>query len=103
MRSTPATPVKSAFSKISGASSWPLSSSRVQRVVVAPMSAIKSTGRSSGVEVRDPGALELSDHVLEHQLAFLEPLEHELIDVRISHEPGDDLIQVPMLYSQLLE
>ena len=33
MLRTPATPVKSRFSKISGASSWPLSSRSVQRVV----------------------------------------------------------------------
>src|SRR5688572_9753685 len=102
MRSTPSSPVKSAFSKISGASSWPLSSSSAQRVVVAPMSAIRSTC-TLGVQVRDPGAFELSDHVLEHQLAFFGTLQHQLIHVGIGHEPGDDLIQVSMLYPQLLQ
>src|SRR5918993_6133627 len=103
MRSTPTTPVKSALSNISGASSWPLSSSSAHRVVVAPMSAIKSTAAPSGVQVRDPRALELRDHVFEHQLALLEPLQHELIHVWIANEPGDDLVEVSVLYTQLLE
>src|SRR3970040_1553260 len=103
MASTPPTPVKSLFSNNSGATSRPLSSRSAQRVFVAPMSAIRSKGAPSGVQVRDPGALELSDHVLEHQLAFLQALQHELIHVGIVDEPGDDLIEVPVLDSQLLE
>ena len=74
-----------------------------QRVFVAPMSAIKSKGAPLGVQVRNARALELRDHVLEHQFALLEPLQHELVYVRVRHQPRDDLIEVPMLHAQLLE
>jgi hypothetical protein len=57
----------------------------------------------SSVEIGDSGTLKLRDHVLEHELALLEPTEHDLIHVWIDHEPADSLIQVLMLNAQLLE
>jgi hypothetical protein len=56
----------------------------------------------SGIQIGNPGTLELSDHVFQHQLSLLETLEHDLVHVRIVDEPGDHLIEVLMLYAQLL-
>ena len=55
----------------------------------------------SGIQIRNPSALELSDHVFQHELSLLEALEHDLVHVRIVDESGDDLIEVLMLYPQL--
>jgi len=58
--------------------------------------------QTSGVQIRNPSALELSDHVFQHQLPLLQSAKHDLIHVRIVNEPGNDLIQILMLYSQPL-
>src|SRR5690606_11952429 len=64
-------------------------------------------GRTAGsrlrVQIRNPVALELRDHVLQHQLPLLQAAEHDLIDIRIEREPRDDLIQVLVLYAQLMK
>lgn len=54
--------------------------------------------RLSGVQVGDSRTLELRDHVLEHELALLEPSKHDLIHMGILYEPGDYLIQILVLY-----
>lgn len=56
-----------------------------------------------GVEIRYPGALQLGDHVLEHELPLLQAAEHDLIHMRIVCKPRDYLVQILVLYTQLLE
>jgi hypothetical protein len=63
----------------------------------------RATRATSSVQVRNPRALELSDHVLEQQFSPLQSPEHDLIDVRVVNEPRDHLIQVSMLDAQLFE
>jgi hypothetical protein len=57
----------------------------------------------SGVEIGNPGTLELRDHVLQHQLSLLEAAEHDLIHLRVDCKPSDDHIQILMLNAQLFE
>ena len=54
--------------------------------------------RLSGVQIWNPRALELGDHVLEHELALLEAPEHDLIHMGILYKPGNYLIQILVLY-----
>src|SRR5258706_12962359 len=98
----PTGPVKSTLSKTSGATSLPWSSRSAQRVCVAPMSAIKSMRRLR-VQVWNACTLELRNHVLQNELAFFQPLQHQLIDLRIADESRDDEIEVAVLDAQLFE
>ena len=56
-----------------------------------------------GVQVRNPGTLQVRDHVLDHELALLQAPQHDLVDIGIGRQPGDYLVQVLVLYSQLLQ
>lgn len=67
--------------------------------VPAPVTADEPTKLALRVQVRDPVALELRDHVLQHELPLLQAAQHDLVHVRISYEPRDDLIQVPVLHA----
>src|SRR5690348_7200991 len=63
--------------------------------------AVRRAAQPSGVQVRNQLALEPGDLVFEHQLALLQPLQLQLIDVQIEREARDDLVQVPVLDTQL--
>jgi hypothetical protein len=62
------------------------------------MSAIKSMRRLR-VQVWDASTFELSDHVFENELALLQPLQHQLIDMRVTDESRYDEIEVAVLDS----
>jgi hypothetical protein len=51
----------------------------------------------SGVEIGDKPAFDLSNAVFETQLAFLQPLQLQLVRVRRQAEMGDDVVQIPVL------
>src|SRR6185312_16637385 len=57
----------------------------------------------SGVQVRDQLALEASDLVLQHELAFLEALQLQLVGMDVERQSGDDIVQVAMLNAQLAQ
>src|ERR1700722_9065361 len=57
--------------------------------------------RLSGIEIGYELAFELHDQILEHQLAFLEAFELQLIDMNIHRQALDDLVQVAMFDTQL--
>ena len=61
----------------------------------------RRSNAASGVQVGNPGALELRDHVFEHELPLLEAAQHDLIDVRVVGQSRDDLIQILVLNAQL--
>ena len=58
---------------------------------------------ASGVEIGDQLALLAFDLVLEHQFAFLQALDLDLVDVDVHGEPGDHLVQVAVLDAELAQ
>src|SRR5580698_6675841 len=57
--------------------------------------------KGSGVQIGDQLTLKFHDLILERELALLEPLELQLIDMDVHREARDDLVQVPVLDAQL--
>src|SRR5437660_551265 len=57
----------------------------------------------SGIEIRDQLALQARDLVLEHELALLQALQLQLIDVQIERQARDDLVEITMLDAQLTQ
>src|SRR5256884_6929482 len=55
----------------------------------------------SGIEIRDQLTLESRDLILEHELALLQALQLQLVDVQIERQPRDDLVEITMLDAQL--
>src|SRR5258706_569452 len=53
------------------------------------------------IEIRYELAFEQQDLVLERQLAFLQTLELQLVDVEIQRQARDDLVQVTMFNAQV--
>src|SRR5437762_877820 len=62
-----------------------------------------ATSAMSGDAVRDEPALQPRDLVLEHQLAFLEPLDLELVERPLIRQPRDDRIEITMLAAQFVQ
>src|SRR6185437_3873017 len=57
----------------------------------------------SGVQIRNQLAFEARDLVFEDQLAFLQTLQLQLVDMKIEREASDDLVEVPVLDAQLAQ
>ncbi len=55
------------------------------------------------IQVRNKLVLEPLDQVLQHQPAFLEASQHDVIDVRVFAEVIDDVIQIPVFDPEISE
>jgi len=55
------------------------------------------------IQIRNKLALEPLDQILEHQPAFLEAPQHDVIDLRVLAEVIDDVIQIPVLDAEISE
>src|SRR5690606_15089319 len=55
----------------------------------------------SGIEIRDQLALEARDLILQYELALLQPLQLQLVDVDVHRQPLDHLVEIAVLDAQL--
>src|SRR4051794_15186084 len=62
-----------------------------------------SNGARSGVQIRNELAFEARDLVLQHQLAFLQPLHLQLVGIHVERQAHDYLIEIPMLDAQVAQ
>ena len=53
------------------------------------------------VQIRNKFALQPFDHVLEHEFTFLEPFEHNVIDIRIVGQVGYYVVEIAVFDAQI--